>query len=150
SLSVKILAAVGRDHPIGAAKIASMGSGSLPAIKAFLQGSQYFRRTQWDSAAAAFKEAVALDSTVDITYRNRSRALGWSKGTGDPEGIAANQRAGELVRPGLSPHDSLMMTAAGHYARAGFNGANRNPVELQAAIAALRVATGQYPNDPEA
>src|SRR5262249_54569088 len=49
-----------------------------------------------------------------------------------------------------SPHDSLMMTAAGHYARAGFNGANRNPVELQAAIAALRVATGQYPNDPEA
>jgi serine/threonine-protein kinase len=150
SLSVKLLAAIGRDHPIGAAKIASMGSGSLPAIKAFLQGSQYFRRTQWDSAAAAFKEAVTLDSTFGIAYLHLSQTLGWSKGTGNAEGIAANARAGQLVRPGLSPHDSLMMTAAGHYARAGFNGSNRNPVELHAAIAALRAATDQYPNDPEA
>ena len=150
SLSVKILAAIGRDHPIGAARIASMGSGSLPAIKAFLQGAQYFRRTQWDSAAAAFREAVTLDSTFGIAYLHLSQALGWSKGTGNAEGVAANLRAGQLMRPGLSPHDSLMMTAAGHYARAGFNGSNRNPVELHAAIAALTVATEQYPNDPEA
>ena len=150
SLSVKILAAIGRDHPIGAAKIASMGSGSLPAIKAFLQGSQYFRRTQWDSAAAAFKEAVTLDSTFGIAYLHLSQTLGWSKGTGSAEGIAANLRAGQLVRPGLSPHDSLMMTAAGHYAKAGFNGANRNLAELHAAIATVRTATEQYPNDPEA
>jgi len=150
SLSVKVLAAIGRDHAIGAAKIASMGSGSLPAIKAFLQGSQYFRRTQWDSAAVAFQEAVALDSTFGIAYLHLSQALGWSKGSGSPDGIAANRRAGELVRPGLSAHDSLMMTAAGHYAKAGFNGSNRNPVELHAAIAAVRAATEQYPNDPEA
>lgn len=150
SLSVKILGAIGRDHPIGAAKIASMGSGSLPAIKAFLQGSQYFRRTQWDSAAAAFKEAVTLDSTFGIAYLHLSQALGWSKGSGNADGIAANLRAGQLVRPGLSPHDSLMMAAAGHYAKAGFNGSNRDPVELHAAIAAVRAATEQYPNDPEA
>jgi len=150
SLSVKILAAIGRNHAIGAAKIASMGSGSLPAIKAFLQGSQYFRRTQWDSAAAAFRDAVTLDSTFGIAYLHLSQALGWSQGSGNPEGIEANRRAGELVRPGLSPHDSLMMTAAGHYAKAGYNGSNRNPEELHAAIAAVRAATERYPNDPEA
>ena len=99
SLSVKILAAIGRDHRIGAAKIASMGSGSLPAIRAFLQGSQYFRRTQWDSAAAEFKEAVTLDSTFGIAYLHLAQALGWSKGAGSTEGSAANLRAGQLVRP---------------------------------------------------
>jgi hypothetical protein len=43
-----------------------------------------------------------------------------------------------------------MMAAAGHYAKAGYNGSNRNPDELRAAVAAVRAATEQYPNDPEA
>jgi len=52
SLSVRVLAAIGRGHAIGTARLSSLGSGSLPAIKAFLRGSLYLRRTQWDSAAA--------------------------------------------------------------------------------------------------
>ena len=149
SLSVKILAAIGRDHAIGGGRLASLGSGSLPAIKAFLQGSQYFRRTQWDSAAAAFKEAVALDSTFGIAYLHLAQATGWQKGAGDPEGDIANRKAGQLIRPGLSQHDSLFLAAVGHYGRVNPRGI-RNMSETRAAIAAMQAAVDRYPNDPEA
>jgi tRNA A-37 threonylcarbamoyl transferase component Bud32/tetratricopeptide (TPR) repeat protein len=149
SLSVKVLAAIGRNRSIGAGRVASLGSGSVPAIKAFLQGSQYFRRTQWDSSITAFKEAIALDSTFGIAYLHLAQASGWSAGSGNSEAVAANRRAGQLVRPGLSPHDSLMLAAAGHYAAVGRNG-RRNLVETRAAIAAVTAVTEQYANDPEA
>ena len=148
SLSVKVLAAIGRSHGIGAGRVASLGSGSLPAIKAFLQGSQYFRRTQWDSAATSFKEAVALDSTFGIAYLHLAQASGWSRGSGNPEATEANRKAGAFVRPGLSPRDSLLLTAAGHYAGGGSD--SRSPAEARKAIATMQVAVERYPNDPEA
>jgi len=148
SVSVKVLAAIGRNHAIGAARLASLGSGSLPAIKAFLQGSQYFRRTRWDSAAVAFREAVSLDSTFGVAYLHLAQSLGWANG-GDPEVNRAYRKAGELVRPGLSPRDSLILTAVGHYASAGRNGA-RNIAERRAAIATIETATQRYADDPEA
>ncbi len=149
SLSVKVLSAIGPYHSIGGGRIASLGSGSLPAIKAFLQGSQYFRRTQWDSAAAAFREAVALDSTFGIAYLHLAQATGWQKGAGDPEGNTANQKAGQLNRPGLSLHDSLFLAAVGHYGRVNTRGV-RNVSETRAAIGAMQAAVDKYPNDPEA
>jgi serine/threonine-protein kinase len=148
SLSVKVLAAIGRSHGIGAGRVASLGSGSLPAIKAFLQGSQYFRRTQWDSAVTSFKEAVALDSTFGIAYLHLAQASGWSRGSGNPEATEANRKAGAFVRPGLSPRDSLLLTAAGHYAGGGSD--SRSPAEARKAIATMQVAVERYPNDPEA
>jgi tRNA A-37 threonylcarbamoyl transferase component Bud32 len=149
SLSVKILAAIGRSRAVGATRIASLGSGSLPAIKAFLQGSQYFRRTQWDSAARSFQEAVSIDSTFGIAYLHLAQASGWSAGSGNPEATAANRRAGELVRPGLSPRDSLLLTAVGYSAAASRNGL-RNTTAIHKAIATLQAAVDRYPNDPEA
>jgi serine/threonine-protein kinase len=149
SLSVKVLSAIGRDHQIGSGKLASLGSGSLPAIKAFLQGSQYYRRTRWDSASIAFKEAVALDSTFGVAYLHLAQSLGWANGSNDPGVTDAYRRAGALMRPGLPPRDSLALAAAGHYANAGRNGV-RNMAEVHAAIAAAKLATDRYPNDPEA
>src|SRR6185503_15646232 len=108
--------AIGRDHAIGAAKLASLGSGSLPAIKAFLQGSQYFRRTRWDSAAVAFREAVSRDSTFGVAYLLLAQSIGWSSGAGSSEVTDAYRKAGALVRPGLAPRDSLALTAAAHMA----------------------------------
>jgi serine/threonine-protein kinase len=149
SLSVKVLAAIGRSRGIGAGRVASLGSGSLPAIKAFLQGSQYFRRTQWDSAVTAFKEAVALDSTFGIAYLHLAQSSGWSRGSGNPEATEANRKAGAFVRPGLSPHDSLLLTAVGHYGLVGRSN-SRNMAETRKAIATMQVATERYPDDPEA
>jgi tRNA A-37 threonylcarbamoyl transferase component Bud32/tetratricopeptide (TPR) repeat protein len=149
SLSVRVLAAIGRDRAIGVTRVASLGSGSLPAIKAFLQGSQYFRRTQWDSAALAFQEAVRLDSTFGIAYLHLAQSLGWTRGAGSADVTTAYRRAGAMVRPGLSAHDSLLLTATGHYASAGRNVA-RNMKETRAAFAAATAAAERYPNDPEA
>jgi serine/threonine-protein kinase len=149
SLSVKVLAAISRDHRIGTGKLASLGSGSLPAIKAFLQGSQYYRRTRWDSATSAFKEAVALDSTFGVAYLHLAQSLGWSSGSADPGVADAYRHAGRLIRPGLPPRDSLALAAAGHYANIGRNGV-RNMDEVHAAIAAAKLATQLYPKDPEA
>ena len=148
SLSVRALSAIGRRHTIGAARIASLGSGSLPAIKAFLQGAQYFRRTQWDSAAVSLRQAVALDSTFGIAYSMLAQAVGWASGADNPESNAAYRRAGALVRPGLSARDSLILTAQRHYANSGGLRVNR-AAEAQAAFAAAEAAANRYPNDPE-
>jgi tetratricopeptide (TPR) repeat protein len=141
--------AVGPARAGGTLRVGSLGSGSLPAIKAFLRGSQYFRRTQWDSASASFKEAVSLDSTFGIAYLHLAQAAGWMKGAGNAEATDANKKAGQFVRPGLSTRDSLFLTAVGHYALAGRSNA-RNTSEANKAIATMQAAVDRYPDDPEA
>jgi tRNA A-37 threonylcarbamoyl transferase component Bud32 len=145
SLSVRVLTVLGRDYAVGPARLASLGTGSLPAIKAFLQGSQYFRRTQWDSAAASFQEAVALDSSFAIAYGMLGQALGWTEGGGSGGSSDAYIRAGKLIRSGLSARDSLLLTAMGHYAaaRPGFD----RERELREAFNAAGAAAARYPND---
>ena len=44
----------------------SIGSKSLPALKAFLQGEQFYRRGQWDSALTRYDQAIAADSTFAL------------------------------------------------------------------------------------
>src|SRR5262249_28961246 len=71
SLSVRLLSALGAASTGGMSR--SLGSGSLPAIKAFLQGTQYFRNTRFDSAAFAFRQAISIDTSFAIahTYLNQ-------------------------------------------------------------------------------
>ena len=145
SLSVRVLSVLGREHAVGPARLASLGSGSLPAIKAFLQGSQYFRRTQWDSAAASFQEAVALDTNFALAYGMLGQALGWTEGGGSSGSTEAYTKAGSLLRPGISPRDSLLIMAMKHYsaARPGYGRAS----ELRQAFEAAGAAVNRYPND---
>jgi serine/threonine-protein kinase len=112
SLSVKLLAALGDRRAGGAAR--SLGSGSLAAVKAFLQGAQYFRRTRFDSAAAAFRQATALDTNFAIAYAYLNQALGWTGGSTD-ERAALAATALRHLHPGLSPLDSLTVVAIAHY-----------------------------------
>jgi serine/threonine protein kinase len=44
SLGIRILQALGRSRAIGSGRQVSMGSRSLPALKSFLQGEQFYRR----------------------------------------------------------------------------------------------------------
>ena len=69
SLGVRILQVLGRDRPIGAVRQVSIGSRSLPALKAFLQGEQFYRRGLWDSALVYYDQATAQDSTFGLAYR---------------------------------------------------------------------------------
>lgn len=149
SLSIRSLAAIGRMRTIGAAKLASLGSSSLPAIRAFLQGAQLFRRSQWDSAATALKEATVIDSTFGIAYAMLGEAYGWTGEGGNEQQWKAFTKAGELIRPGLSPHDSLTLASVRHYAISHARGADR-ALEMRNAYAAAAAVTERYPDDAAA
>ncbi len=113
SLSVAILRELGRTRAIGATRLASLGSSSLPALKAYLQGEQAFRRSDWDSAAVHYERAVALDSTFAPALRHLSNALSWRLTPSlelSADGYRFALRAGTLNR-GLTPRESLLVAA---------------------------------------
>ena len=149
SLSIRSLAAIGRMRTIGAAQLASLGSSSLPAIRAFLQGAQLFRRTQWDSAATALREAVTVDSTFGIAFAMLGEAYGWTGDAGNELQWKAFRKAGEQIRPGLSPHDSLTLTSVLHYAKSHERGADWAN-EMRNAYVAAAAVTERYPDDAAA
>jgi serine/threonine-protein kinase len=113
SLSVAILRELGRTRAIGATRLASLGSSSLPALKAYLQGEQAFRRSDWDSAAVHYERAVALDSTFAPALRHLSNALSWRLTPSlelSADGYRYALRAGALNR-GLTPRESVLVAA---------------------------------------
>ena len=89
-----------------------MGSTSLPALKAFLRGEQWFRRASWDSAMASYDAAIALDSMFPLPLWRSGLVLGWSHEAGDSVSVArvtpggrADPRAGAARQP--APHGRL-------------------------------------------
>src|SRR5207247_1435090 len=75
SATFALLRDVGRTRPIGAVRLTSLRSTSLPVLRAFLQGEQYFRRTAWDSALRYYELASTLDSTFAPALRRSWHAL---------------------------------------------------------------------------
>jgi serine/threonine-protein kinase len=110
SLTVRLLRELGRTRHIEVFRATSMGSHSLPALKAFLRGEQWYRRASWDSALAAYDGAIALDSTFALALWRSSKVLGWQRSADDSTYIAQALRAGALTH-GLAPRDSLLITA---------------------------------------
>ena len=56
---------------------ASLTTRSLPALQAFLAGQRAYRRGEYDSAAARFSRAVALDSSFTLADMGLLLASGW-------------------------------------------------------------------------
>jgi serine/threonine-protein kinase len=155
SLTVALLRELGQTRAIGAVRQAAIGSSSVPAIKAFLQGELHFRRTDWDSAAFYYQRAVALDSTFAPAMRHLSNVLGW-KARQDDTGVEGRRtyelalRAGALNR-GLAPRESLLVVADSVFAVL----IDRSPSDTLAATMARRLfatldtGTRRFPDDPE-
>ncbi len=80
SLALRLLAELGRARPLSAARSGGVGSRSLPAVRAFLRGEQWFRRTAWDSARASYERAVELDSTFALAYWRLGAVRDWQDG----------------------------------------------------------------------
>jgi serine/threonine-protein kinase len=150
SLAVALLRGLGRTRPVGAVRNSPLGASSLPALKAYLQGEQLYRRGMWDSALASYDRAIALDSGFALAYRRMAITLWW-----DPETSKDYKplndyawRAAALNR-GLSPRDSLLITANSLMA-------TLDPAEDTAFFshyhqlsATLEEASRRYPGDPE-
>jgi serine/threonine-protein kinase len=66
-----------KEHRFGAVRQSSFGSKSIGALRAFLQGEQFFRRTSWDSAATSYARAISFDNDFAIALRRAAQVAGW-------------------------------------------------------------------------
>ncbi len=127
-------------------RLYSVGTKSLPALKAFLQGEHFFRRFALDSAIASYDRAVALDTRFALALRRLEWALGWNN-SGSPVHYFARAAA---ANHGLGPRDSLLVLSD-----SGFTGrvaVADHPAFRSTALrrfAVLEEAVRRYPEDPE-
>lgn len=79
-LSVEILGSVLREKTPTiprAPSIAQSLTSSLPALKAYLRGEELQRRNEFGPASAAYREAIAADSTFALAYYRLAMSLQW-------------------------------------------------------------------------
>jgi DNA-binding SARP family transcriptional activator len=151
SLGVRILQVLGRDRPIGAVRRVSIGSRSLPALKAFLYGEQFYRRGVWDSALVYYDRAVTQDSTFAIAFKQMGMAVDWYPDNAQSylRGVEYFRKAVVLNR-GLSPKDSMQI-AADSFDIAATDATD--PADLirfrYRWYSTLEDAAHHYPEDPE-
>ena len=151
SLGVRILQVLGRNRPIGSVRHVSIGSRSLPALKAFLYGEQFYRRGLWDSALVYYDQAIAQDSTFALAFRRVGTVLDWHPSSSQAyrPAMEYRRRSFTLAR-GLPPRDSLLI-AADSTGRAGEEATD--PADLirfsYRIVSTLEEAARRYPGDPE-
>jgi serine/threonine-protein kinase len=149
SLSLALLRELARTRQVGEMRLASVGSGSLPALRAFLRAEQLYRRTAWDSAIAYYQQAIAADSNFALPWWRIGTAMGWQRSGQDSISRQYHLRAGALNH-GLAPRDSLLVMAdsltAVVYAGAAVPG---NWARGGRLFATLEEAARRYPDDPE-
>jgi len=151
SLTVRVLRELGRTRAIGLVRTAPLGSRSLPALKAFLQGEQFLRRSAWDSSLAYHQRAIALDSGFTLAWSHAGMAAGWQHAANDSLSRTYKLRAGAMNH-GLAPRESLIVQAES-LAAVVYEGpgqtAGRWWTYGKRLIATLDDAVRRYPNDPE-
>jgi serine/threonine-protein kinase len=97
---------------IGSVRRTSIGSKSVLALKAFLQGEQFYRRGLWDSALTRYDQAIAADSTFALALVRMALVLGWNPPTtGAYEPRDEYMRRATLHNHGLPARDSLLIVA---------------------------------------
>jgi eukaryotic-like serine/threonine-protein kinase len=152
SLGIRILQALGQSRALGSVRQVSMGSRSLPALKSFLQGEQFYRRGLWDSALARYDQAIVADSGFALALGRMYRVLYWHPPTGGAylPGEEYSRRS-TLYNHGLSPRESLLIVADSFRFAADAATDPEAYVGFQfRSLGALEEAVRRYPEDPEA
>jgi eukaryotic-like serine/threonine-protein kinase len=154
SLTVHLLDGLGRTRPIGAVRLAGFRGSSLPVLKAFLQGEQHFRRSEWDSALTYYQRAIDLDGTFAPALRRASSTLGWRNRTHSPQVLEYASRAG-ANNHGWPPRDSLLIAVESEFfslmASSMVRGVDPTWMSrIHHLFATSEQATDRYPDDPEA
>ena len=85
SLTIGLLRELGRSRALASAEMSSVGTSSLPALKAFLRAEQFFRQSAWDSAFTYYERATTADSQFAIALSREGRALAWTPSASDSE-----------------------------------------------------------------
>ena len=151
SLAVGLLREFGRARSVDAAQPANLGAHSLPALKAYLQADQHYRRTAWDSAQIYAEQAVKLDPNFALANRRLAQAI-FEQGS-SWLGAKYAVRAGELNR-GLGPRDSLLVLSDSIFlwlAKGGFSpvGSLASSLLGERLFSILEDMQFRYPDDDE-
>jgi tetratricopeptide (TPR) repeat protein len=77
-LSVELLKSILEEADVPDARVSAVTTTSVPALRAYLEGIQAFRRSGFDEARRAFERAVEEDSTFALAAYGLSRATGWA------------------------------------------------------------------------
>jgi len=111
SLTVAVLRELGRSRRLDMARATSSPSASLPALKAYLQGEQFYRAAMWDSAQTRFERVLALDSTFALAYHRLAEVRRWRNPDRerDSTAYALMRRTSRFAR-GLAPRERLLAT----------------------------------------
>jgi len=137
-LSLALLRDVWRSRePLPAVSLASQTTDSIAALRAYLQGEQYYRRLAFDSAEQAYNRAVEVDSTFALAHFRRALTYGWTGGYGSAASLEASA-AGMRFAGRLQPRERRLL--------AGYRTFDRGK---PAAVDSFRSFLGQYPDDLE-
>jgi len=148
SLTIGLLRELGKTRALGGARMSSVGTTSLPALKAFLQGQQFYRKSAWDSALANYERAIEIDSTFSVALMYDGSTRGWAHGYDDSLAITNFTRAARFNH-GLAPRDSLLVVAGGKTALLE-QAPGPPPFGAQRELfQTLHEGVRRYPNDPE-
>jgi len=145
SLSLDVIRTLTSSTPGLHIRLFSVGTKSLPALKAFLQGERFFRSFALDSAIASYDRAIALDPTFALALRRAGLARGWNLQEHEPYFVRA-----AVLNHGLGPRDSLLVlsdSGSGGPASKADHPAFRPVVRRRLAV--LEEAGRRYPEDPE-
>ena len=93
-LSLALMREVWRSsEPLPSLRVASMTTSSPAAMRDYLRGEQFYRRSEWDSAAAAYRDAVSDDSTFALAHYRLATTYGWIGNATAAEAQAAGEAA---------------------------------------------------------
>jgi eukaryotic-like serine/threonine-protein kinase len=146
SATVLLLKGLGRGVP----RLSSLTTTSLSALKEYLQGEQFYRRSAWDSAAAHYERSVSLDTAFVLSLYRLTSVYGWRGTLTDPGVIERAELAARRAH-GLSLHDSLLISANAIESEAVANGGTSTQIGLRwQAGQLLEEALRKYPGSQDA
>jgi eukaryotic-like serine/threonine-protein kinase len=154
SLAVAVLRDIGVRRPLQAVRTASLGSASLPALKAFLRGEQLIREGQMDSARVFYSRAAELDHRFALALHR----LSWTQYTTSALVVDSSYRSNafraQRLNHGLPRRDSLLVLLDSLRIAGEFNPVLEiSPITVEGGRRILDVAlqlAHDYPADPEA
>ncbi len=108
-LTVELLKSIWQEGEVPEVRVSTVTTSSIPALRAYLEGEQAFRRSRFTEAQQAFGRAVELDTTFAIAAHRLSFAYGWALGAFEEEHIRNAELAARHTA-GLPARDSLLIT----------------------------------------
>ncbi len=154
SVAIDVLRLLLRGTSPRSPALRSVGTGSLVALKEFLQGQLFYRRRLWDSSETHFLRAIALDSSFALSYAGVARAVEQRPvARAVPEASFYIFRAAAFNH-GLGARDSALIALDSLYMAAYANPQSlpRDPQHwphIRRAMATAEQLVNDYPDDAE-